>query len=85
MNRFDSHPKGKFKPLTLKQMGEPTVYDGTQTKFTDWRDLLHSYLGSHDMNFVHLLLWLEDLGRRPMKPQDMIDLADDLDLTNSDL
>ena len=66
-------------------MGELTVYDGTKSKFAEWRDVFHAYLGSHDINYLHILLWLEDLGRRTMKPEDLEHLARDLKLNVDDI
>ena len=77
--------KNRLRPLTTKQMSEPTIYDGTKTKFAEWRNIFHAYLGAHDLNYLHLLLWLEDLGRRAMKPEDLEHLAEDLRLDVGDI
>ena len=66
-------------------MKEPTPYDGNNAKFVDWRDSLHSHLASHDQQFVERLLWIEKLGRNSLRLEDMIELAQDLRLTASDI
>ena len=51
----------------------------------EWRDQVHAYFAGHDTEYVHLLLWLEKMGRRSFRPEDMLDLCEDLKLTNSDV
>ena len=66
-------------------MSEPTIYDGTKSNFAEWRDVLHAYLGAHDVNYLHILLWLEDLGRWIMKSEDLEHLSEDLQLDAEDI
>ena len=69
----------------MKQVKEPQQYDGNKAKFVEWRDQLHSYLSSHDSHCVELLLRIEALGRNSIRPEDIIELSDDLRLAPTDI
>ena len=71
--------------MNIKQLEEPTPYEGSKSKFQEWRDQLHAYLSGHDATYVHLLLWIENLGRNVFRPEDIKQLQQDLDLTDSDI
>ena len=68
-------------------MKEPREYSGDKTQYREWRETLHAYLGAHDQTgiYVKVFLWIEDLGRRPFKPEGLLDMAEDLDLDADDL
>ena len=40
---------------------------------------------AHDPLFVKVLLWIEELGRRTFRPEDLLDMAADLQLDANDL
>ena len=46
---------------------------------------MHSYLSGHDSEYVQLLIWLERLGRNVFRDDDLLELMQDLKLTNSDI
>ena len=66
-------------------MREPEKYTGERSGYRKWREMLHAYLTAHDQLYVKVLLWVEELGRRPFKPSDLLDLSEDLDLDAADL
>ena len=69
----------------MKQMKEPREYSGDRAQYREWRETLHADLGAHVPLYVQVLLWIEDLGRRPFRPEDLIDLATDMRLGADDL
>ena len=66
-------------------MREPERYTGERSGYRKWRETLHAYLTAHDQSYVKVLLWVEDLGWRPFKPSDLLDLSDDLDFDAADM
>ena len=66
-------------------MKEPEPFNGDRAQYRDWRESLHAYMSAHDPLYVQVMLWIEDLGRRPFRPGDLLDLAEDLELDAADL
>ena len=71
--------------MSLKQLKPPKEYGGERSQYREWRETLHAYLNAHDSQYVKLLIWLEELGRRPFRPDDLLDLASDLDYDADDI
>ena len=69
----------------MKQMREPKEYLGDRSHYRQWRERLHAYLNAHGPLYVKVLFLLEDLGRRPFRPEDLLVLASDFQLTAEDL
>ena len=66
-------------------MKPPREYDGNRTHYREWREVFHAYLSAHDPQFTKVLLWVEELGRRAFRSEDLLDLSADLDLSAEDL
>ena len=71
--------------MSIKQLREPEKYNGDRTHYKEWREELHAYTNAHDVTLTRLLMWVEDLGRMSFKPEDLLDLAEDMELDASDL
>ena len=65
-------------------MKEPQPFSGDRAHYREWRENLHAYLNAHDPLYVQLLLWLEELGRRAFRPDDLVDLVEDMQLKAED-
>ena len=65
-------------------MKEPEKYGGDKLQCKKWRETLHAYLNSHDVAYTKLLLWIEDLGRRPFRGEDLLGLATEMRLDAED-